>query len=49
MQVTDNGLDQVKGLSELTTLSVRSTKVTDAGVQKIQQALPNCRIRRMLF
>jgi hypothetical protein len=31
-------------LSQLETLWLHGTKVTDQGVQKLQQALPNCQI-----
>jgi len=43
-QITDAGLVHLKGLTNLKDLNLRSTSVTDEGVQKLQQALPNCRI-----
>ena len=42
-QVTDSGLEHLKGLSQLKSLYL-STKVTLAGVRRIKQALPNCTI-----
>jgi hypothetical protein len=44
--VTDSGLAQLRLLARLSTLDLGDTKVTDAGVDKLQQALPNCRIER---
>ena len=45
--VTDNGLEHLKGLKQLQQLDLRgTTKVTDVGVEKLQQALPNCKIYR---
>jgi hypothetical protein len=45
-KVTDAGLENLKRLNRLQHLDLRYTKVTDAGVNKIQQALPNCKIYR---
>jgi hypothetical protein len=33
-------------LSQLETLWLKDTRVTDEGVKKLQQALPNCQIFR---
>ena len=41
---TDAGLAHLQGLSQLQGLDLRDTKVTDEGVQKLQQALPNGKI-----
>ena len=45
-EVTDAGLEHLKGLSELQSLDIHNTKVTDEGVKKLRQALPNCDIGR---
>jgi hypothetical protein len=44
-KITDAGLVHLRRLSQLQTLDVRNTKVTDQGVKKLQQALPNCKIK----
>ncbi len=44
-QVSDSGLEHLKGLNELQLLFLRNTLVTDAGVEKLKRALPNCEIR----
>ncbi len=46
MRVTDAGLEDLTGLTKLATLDLSGTQVTDAGVAKLQQALPNCKITR---
>ena len=45
-QVTDAGLEHLKGLTALQWLLLSNTQVTDAGVARLQQALPNCEIHR---
>jgi hypothetical protein len=45
-KVSDFGLEHLKRLSRLRELALYGTPVTDEGVRKIQQALPNCRIER---
>jgi hypothetical protein len=42
--ITDEGLMHLKDLSELERLSLSDTRVTEAGVQRLQLALPNCKI-----
>ena len=46
--ITDSGLSHLAGLPRLQVLNLINTKGTDAGVKKLQQALPNCRIRTAL-
>jgi hypothetical protein len=36
----------LEGLNKLECLLLGGTKVTDDGVKKLQQALPNCQIER---
>ena len=43
-EVTDAGLEHLKGLSKLRDLSVGDTKVTPGGGKKLQEALPQCRV-----
>ena len=49
-QITDAGLEHLKGLTSLTTLYLANTKITDAGLAErlaeIKAALPNCVIYR---
>ena len=44
--VTDVELEHLKGLTQLRKLDLCGTQVTDAGVAKLQKALPNCKITR---
>ena len=44
-QVTDAGLVHLEGLANLKCLDLRrSPQVTDEGVEKLQQSLPDCEI-----
>ena len=45
-EVTDAGLVHIKGLPKLKTLYLQGTKITNAGIAELQQALPNCKIRK---
>ena len=36
----------VKEMTNLQSLDLNSTKVTDAGIAELQQALPNCKIKK---
>jgi hypothetical protein len=42
--ITDAGLAYLHGLRRLRDLGIRGTQVTDAGVERLQQALPKCEI-----
>jgi acetyl esterase/lipase len=44
--ITDEALKPLKELKGLQKLEVRSPHVTDAGLKEIQDALPDCKIRR---
>ncbi len=46
MPVIDSDLEYVIPLKELRQLDLTDTQVTDAGVAKLQQSLPNCKITR---
>ena len=46
LKVADAGLVHLEGLTHLQYLNVNRTKVTDAGVKKLQAALPHCKIIR---
>ncbi|MCH8922648.1 MAG: leucine-rich repeat domain-containing protein, partial [Planctomycetes bacterium] len=43
-KITDAGLEHLKGLKNLQSLDIQYTDVTDAGVKKLQRALPKCKI-----
>jgi hypothetical protein len=43
-QITDAGLEHLKGLTSLKSLNVRGTGVTDAGLSEFKAALPKCRV-----
>ena len=43
-KVTDAGLEHLKGLTNLEGLWLDHTKVTDADVARLKQALPDCQI-----
>ncbi|MGA2253861.1 MAG: hypothetical protein ABSG53_04295 [Thermoguttaceae bacterium] len=44
--ITDAGLQSLNGLTHLEKLYLSDTTVTDGSVEKLQQALPNCKIIR---
>jgi hypothetical protein len=43
-KISDSGLDHLHGLTGLKSLFCIGTGVTDAGAEKLQKALPKCRI-----
>ncbi len=43
--VSDTGIERLKGLSDLEMVVVGDS-VTQAGIEKLEQALPNCRVTR---
>ena len=44
---SDAGLVHLKGLNELKRLLLVGTRVTNAGVNDLKEALPNCTISRL--
>ncbi len=44
--ITDVGLEHLEGLTQLQELGIIGTRVTDEGVKKLRQALPDCKIDR---
>ena len=44
--ITDSGLVHLKGLTNLKSLSLYKTQITDAGIAELQKALPNCKITK---
>lgn len=45
-EVTDDFLPTLHGLRRVDVIDLHNTRVTDEGVEKLQEALPNCKIRR---
>jgi hypothetical protein len=45
-QVTDTGLEQLKGMSHLKGLYLAGTQVSNEAVQRLEQALPTCKTVR---
>jgi Leucine-rich repeat (LRR) protein len=43
-QITDAGLKELFGLTSLQSLNLAGTKVTEAGVDRLKEALPECKI-----
>ncbi len=44
-QVTDAGLENLKGQTFLIELDLSGTNTTDQGIKKLQEALTCCRVR----
>lgn len=45
-RATDSGLEHLSKLKRLTWVSLRRTKVTPAGIEKLRHAFPKCQIDR---
>ena len=45
-QVTDAGLEHLKGLTGLEYVYLNNTQITDAGVEDLKKALPQCNITK---
>jgi hypothetical protein len=45
--VTDNGLQQLKAMTNLKKLLIVDTKASDAGVKDLNRALPGLEIRKI--
>jgi hypothetical protein len=44
--VSDAALEHLDGMTQLQTLTLYHSKVTDLGGIKLQEALPKCKIKR---
>jgi hypothetical protein len=44
-QITDAGLEHLKGLPRLGFLVLNQTRVTENGIQRFRQVLPKCKIQ----
>jgi hypothetical protein len=44
-EITDRGLEHLAALRKLRIVSVNGSKVTEEGVKKLKQALPDVRVR----
>jgi hypothetical protein len=42
--ITNAGLEHLKGLPNLRSLNLHKTKVTEEGLRQLREALPKCRI-----
>ena len=47
--ITDAGLEYLKNLRNLRSVTMQGTKVTQAGVDKLKEALPECEIVRSKY
>ena len=45
-RITHAGLEHLKGFTIIKTLDLTGAQITDEGIKKPEQALPNCEIRR---
>ena len=45
-KINDDRLENLDALTQLQGLELGKTKVSEAGVEKLQKALPNCKIYR---
>ncbi len=45
-RITDAGLVHLAGLTSLEVLHLDDTQITDAGVAKLKEVLPDCEIKR---
>lgn len=43
-QITDAGMEHLKGLTKLSELNLNNTQITDAGLQELKTSLPKCQI-----
>ncbi|WP_439623894.1 hypothetical protein [Gemmata sp.] len=44
--MTDAGLKELAAVKSLAQVSLKETAVTDAGVKKLGEALPKCKVER---
>jgi len=45
-KINDDRLENLNALTQLQGLELGKTKVSEAGIEKLQKALPNCKIYR---
>jgi hypothetical protein len=47
-QITDAGIEHLKGVTKLGYLDLSGTQITDAGIQQLKQSMPKLQIRNQV-